>query len=196
MAKQPKGMFDAPIPGENYTSDTKNYPWHRPPEYTSLDDAIEAAAKKLTSKSGSVGVLTMIENGMTISHLTKTFILSGIGSGKWTLDFGLLMAGPVAHIMCLMAKAYDIDYEMGIDDEASHVPTKAFFKKLEEVDEEDAAEAGEEVMGQLDQVDMSGQSGGFMQMEGQAAETGGFMSDNPAEAMTNPEESAEAQGGY
>ena len=31
-------MFDAPIAGENFTSDTRNYPWHRPPEITDYDD--------------------------------------------------------------------------------------------------------------------------------------------------------------
>ena len=30
---QPSG----PIPGENFTSDERNYPWHRPPEYTDMD---------------------------------------------------------------------------------------------------------------------------------------------------------------
>ena len=30
---QPSG----PIPGENFTSDERNYPWHRPPEYTDTD---------------------------------------------------------------------------------------------------------------------------------------------------------------
>ena len=36
--------FDGPIPGENFTSETKNYPWHRPPEITDYDEALEFAA--------------------------------------------------------------------------------------------------------------------------------------------------------
>ena len=33
--------FDAPIPGENYTAETKNYPWHRPPDIVDYDEAID-----------------------------------------------------------------------------------------------------------------------------------------------------------
>lgn len=168
----PKGAFDGPIPGENYTSDTRNYPWHRPPEYDNLDKAIEAAAKKLTSKEGSVGVLTMIENGMPISALTQAFIMSGIGTGKWTLDYGLLMAGPVAHIMCLMAKAYDIPYELGVDNKP-RVPTKAFFDGLKEIDKKKAEAAGKEALGNMGEVNTNPETpkGGFMSMKAPGEET-------------------------
>lgn len=119
-----------PIPGENYTSDTKNYPWHRPPEYTNIDQAIEAVGKKLLSEEASPGVLTMLEMGMTVATITDAFLTSGIGAGKWTPDFALLLAGPTSHIICLMAEGYGIDYDLGIDDKRPK-PTSAFFKQLE-----------------------------------------------------------------
>lgn len=125
--------FAAPIPGANYTSDTKNYPWHRPPEVTNLDDAIELAFKKLTEENAASGLLTMIEMGSTIAELTHTFVLSGIGAGKWTPDFAILLAGPVSHIIYLMAKGYGLDPDMGIDQKI-RPPTKAFFKATEKDD--------------------------------------------------------------
>ena len=64
--------FDGPIPGENYTSDTKNYPWHRPPEYDDLDKAIEYIGKRLTNQEYAVGVLTMLEAGIPIVCLLYT----------------------------------------------------------------------------------------------------------------------------
>lgn len=120
-------MFDAPIPGANYTSDTKNYPWHRPPEITNLDDAIEVAFKKLTEENAATGILTMIEMGATVASLTHTFVMSGIGAGKWTPDFAILLAGPVSHIIYLMAKGYGLDPDMGLDQKVNP-PTKSFFK--------------------------------------------------------------------
>lgn len=110
-AKPPSG----PIPGENYTSDTKNYPWHRPPEITDFDTAIEVSTKQLMSEEGSSGLVTMLQAGMDIGTLTDTFVTSGIGSGKWTPDFAILLAGPVSHIIQLMAKGYGIDADLGID---------------------------------------------------------------------------------
>jgi hypothetical protein len=111
MMPNPNG----PIPGENYTSDTKNYPWHRPPEVTSLDQGISLSAKQLMDEEKSSGLLTMMQMGTPLSLLTDMFVTSGIGAGKWTPDFAILLAGPVSHIMMLMAKAHGIEPDLGID---------------------------------------------------------------------------------
>ena len=123
-------QITGPIPGENYTSDTKNYPWHRPPEYTNLDKAIEAIGKKLLSEEASAGILTMMKMGISVAALVDAFLTSGIGAGKWTPDFALMLAGPTSHIMCLMAEGYGVDYDLGIEDKRPR-PTTAFFKKVE-----------------------------------------------------------------
>lgn len=111
MMPNPNG----PIPGENYTSDTKNYPWHRPPEITNFDQGIELAAKQLMDEEKSSGLVTMMQMGTPISMLTDIFVTSGIGSGKWTPDFAILLSGPVSHIMMLMAKAEGFEPDLGIE---------------------------------------------------------------------------------
>lgn len=126
-------FFDAPIPGENYTSDTKNYPWHRPPQHTDLDSAIEDCFTKLTSEDSFMGLLTMIEMGVDIVSLTDMFVTAGIGAGKWTPDFAILLAGPVSHIIYLMAKGYGIECEMGLTEKKKPV-TKAFWQTMKEID--------------------------------------------------------------
>lgn len=126
-AKPPSG----PIPGENYTSDTKNYPWHRPPEVTSIDQAIEVSAKQLMSEEGSSGLVTMLQTGLDIATLTDTFVTSGIGAGKWTPDFAIMLAGPVSHIIQLMAKGYGIDADLGID-LPKNTHTVSYIKGIQE----------------------------------------------------------------
>lgn len=111
MMPNPNG----PIPGENFTSDPKNYPWKRPPEITNLDDGIQLAAKQLMDEEKSQGILTMMQMGTPLSILTDIFVTSGIGAGKWTPDFAILLAGPVSHIMMLMAKAEGFEPDLGID---------------------------------------------------------------------------------
>lgn len=111
----PVHPLSGPIPGENYTSDTKNYPWHRPPEVTNIDAAIELSAKQLMSEEGAPGLVTMLHAGIDIATLTQTFVMSGIGAGKWTPDFAILLAGPVSHMIYLMAKSEGIDADLGID---------------------------------------------------------------------------------
>ncbi len=123
--------FNGPIPGENYTSDTKNYPWHRPPEYTDLDEAIDGASRKLLSEEGSIGVTSMLHMGMDVATMVDAFLTSGIGAGKWTPDFAILMAGPVSHIICLMADADEIPYDLGLEDKVAK-PTQSYLKAVKE----------------------------------------------------------------
>lgn len=182
MAIDLKAM-DGPIPGENFTSDTKNYPWHRPPEYTDLDAAIEASFKKLTADEAAFGLLTVIEMGMTIAQVTETFLMSGIGSGKWTPDFAILMAGPVSHIIYLMAKGYGIDCDLGID-QKNKAPTTAFFKAAQ-IDKKKANVAGDDI--NLDQIKMNASGkGGFMGMNPEGESMKAEMSEDP---MHDQEES-------
>jgi hypothetical protein len=113
--KKKQIMPDGPIPGENYTSDTRNYPWHRPPEITDMDKAIEASIKQLSTTKGAYGLLNSLQAGVTIVQAADMFVTSGIGMGKWTPDFAILLAGPVARMMEIMAKTAGIKYSLGLD---------------------------------------------------------------------------------
>lgn len=133
---------NGPIPGENYTSDTKNYPWHRPPKFTDLDEAIEYSFKHLMANPQ--GLLTLMELGMPIVVLTELFLLNQMGKGMWTPDYMLLLAGPVAHIMYLMAKGYGIDPNMDIFKKQKFM-TGSFIKKLKKLDEKRVKSLGDKV---------------------------------------------------
>lgn len=141
--------FDGPIPGENYTSDTKNYPWHRPPEVTTLDDGIEASMKKLATREAVYGLLTALQGGVSVAQMTTTFITSGIGAGKWSVDLGILLAGPVSRIMQLLAEGYGIKYDMGLEEDA--IPTIEFFKNVK-IDPNKAVQVATDVATQTDEI--------------------------------------------
>lgn len=158
-----------PIPGENYTSDTKNYPWHRPPEINDLDTAVEAIMKQLATRETSYSLLTVLQAGVPVVTAADIFLTNGIGAGKWTPDIALLLAGPTAHIMKIMADDYGIQYDMGIDEDAP--PTIEFLKAKSEIDPKRAVNIAENVAGQVDsfkakaEQQMGKQMGGFAGME-------------------------------
>lgn len=119
-------LFSGPLPGENFLSDTRNQAWHKPPQFTSVDAAIEYSIQKLLDKKRSKQILTMLEMGVSVVQVTDIYLTAGMGQGKWTPDFALLMAGPVAHIVKMMADGYGIDYVMGLEDNEK-IPTKNYF---------------------------------------------------------------------
>lgn len=141
-----KNLMDGPIPGENFTSDTKNFPWHRPPEYTNLDDAIKYCMDFMLDDESSDSFITMIEMGMTIVDVAGLFALNGIGKGKWTPDYAVLLAGPIAHILVLMCKGYDIEYELGTEPTGKALGAYA-FKEMGKIKPKDA-EVAEELFGE------------------------------------------------
>lgn len=132
----PIDPFDGPIPGENYTSDVKNYPWHRPPEVSDLDDAIELASKRLTNPAVLPKILTMIEMKLPLVRIADIFATGGIGAGKWTPDMAIMLAGPLTHMLMILAKSYGIkDYNTGLDRNKKQFVTKAFFEEIGKINE-------------------------------------------------------------
>ena len=140
---------DAPIPGANYTSDTRNWPWHRPPDITDVDEALEHVIENLTETDAGMRYMSLIEAELPLTSVTDIIVTLGIGRGKWTPDFAILIAGPVTRLLEIMAKAYKIEYDLGIDDEPN-IATSVVYKRAIELseteDEEDTEEPVEETM--------------------------------------------------
>jgi hypothetical protein len=108
---------DMPIPGENYTSDTKNYPWHQPPEFSNVTDALDKMSLKLTQPKIARGIMAFADAGFPLVRITQMIIMEGIAQGKWTVDMGLLLAGPFCKIIEIMCDSYEIEYTLGLDED-------------------------------------------------------------------------------
>ena len=141
-------LLAGPIPGENFTSDTKNYPWHRPPEFDDLDKAIEYVSSKITKSNTSISLMALAKSGVPLVSLSQIILMQGMSRGKWSPDYALLMAGPVTHILSLMAKAGGFKYDLGIE-EKGPLYTEAYFEEMVKLDagEETATQAVGSVLG-------------------------------------------------
>lgn len=148
-------LLAGPIPGENFTSDIKNHPWHRPPEFDDLDMAIEYSAKKLTSQDASMSILTLLKNDVSVAAITDMYVTNGIMQGKWTVDYALLMAGPISEIIALLADGAKVKYRMGIED-TGPMFTNAFFEEMEELTEKE--EVAGDISGKAVELSISSQS--------------------------------------
>ena len=48
--------------------------------------------------------------------------MSAMTQGRFTLDFALLLAGPLAKYISILAEGYDVDYDMGVETEYMYFP--------------------------------------------------------------------------
>lgn len=174
---------NGPIPGENFTSDTKNYPWHQPPEFVDINKALDMLSVKLTDFKRANGILTMVEMGSPLTRVADMILTAGIGEGKWTPDFALLLAGPVTRMVELLCIGFEVDYEIGIEEDEDDFVTSTFFKEQHSLKEDasgfkilkeempDIKQEAEQAAGQGGESDL--QQSGFMAMKApqeQAAE--------------------------
>ena len=109
--------FDGPIPGENYTSDVRNYPWHRPPEFTDYVEIVDRAIHKLDDPKRTAFIIALLETGETIIDIVTGMTRIAVANGKMTIDMGILAAGPIARMIEVIAEKAEIDYERGWEQE-------------------------------------------------------------------------------
>lgn len=147
-------MFDAPIAGENFTSDTRNYPWHRPPEITDYDDGVDYLIEKLSEQEQAELTYSMLEIGLPITTVVSSMLMQGIAKGKFPIDLALLMAGPLARYIEIIANKNDIKYEMGVEEKNRQpiTPTSlkmalGIFEDDDEVEEVEVEESPEGAAG-------------------------------------------------
>lgn len=110
-------MFDGPIPGENYTSDTKNYPWHRPPDIADYDEAVEYVVEQISRPQALSAIVTLMEAGANLTSIVSMLNMVNISDGKYPIDLSILIAGPIARFLQIMAKKYDIPVTIGNEDD-------------------------------------------------------------------------------
>ena len=108
--------FDAPIAGANYTADTRNYPWHRPPEIVEYDEAVDYMINKIKEPEQHEIVFSLLEIDMQVSTVVSTLLMQGISKGKYPIDLAILLAGPLARYIGIIADSQGIKYDMGVGD--------------------------------------------------------------------------------
>lgn len=123
-----------PIPGANFTSDTKSQPWHQPPEFTDVNKALDMLSDKITNFKVANGLLTFVELGVPLFKVSQMILMQGIAEGKWTMDLALLLAGPLTRMIELICIGFDVEYDVGIYEDEDDFETGTFFQEKKKLD--------------------------------------------------------------
>lgn len=125
--------YAGPIPGANMTADRKSLPWHRPPLFSDVNKALDHASKNLTQWKTANSVLTIVELGIPLYKIAGLIVMAGVMKGKWTVDIGIMMVGPLTKIIELMCIGFNVKYELGIDEDDEDFLTGDYFKGLNDL---------------------------------------------------------------
>jgi len=114
MREQP--LLDAPIAGMSLTHELGARPWQNPPQYTTVDEAIEYYLERMSTDEFMDQLVDVMEMGVPITTLANTIQLSGVMEGKHTVDVGMLVMPLLMEMMMLIGDNADVNYDSGLTD--------------------------------------------------------------------------------
>lgn len=144
MAFRETSDFDAPVPGMGLTHELGARPWQTPPEFTTLEEALDYYIPRLTDKSYMGRLIDIMETKVPLTSIADTLTLGGVMQGLHTVDVAVLVNPILVELMEGIAKNAEIDYVVGDDEGTGDVPDSMILKKaMKDLDKIDMSEVVE-----------------------------------------------------
>lgn len=90
-------MFNGPIPGESLTREPGNAPWEQPPQYETVDKALNFYMSELEENDELLeDTLYILDQDFPLDLFVESLLLNGEMNGKHSFDVSFLIA-PVLH---------------------------------------------------------------------------------------------------
>lgn len=121
--------FNAPIAGESLTHELGARPWQTPPEFPTLEEALDFYLPRLSDREFAGRMLDILERGVPITALVETITLGGVLQGLHTIDVMVLVNPVLIELVEGLAQIADIEYKLGDVDE-SKAPDKQLMSKV------------------------------------------------------------------
>ena len=143
--------FDAPIPGMSLTHELGGRPWQTPPQFPSVDEAIQYYMESMSSDDFIDELMDVIELGVPLADLANTIQLAGVMEGKHSVDVGVLITPVIIEMLSFLAESAGVEYkiqaEVDRSDKISDAKMAKIIQKLELAEankEEDTKQETEE----------------------------------------------------
>ena len=151
MAEVNEVTLDAPIPGQSLTHEVGARPWQQPPQYPTVEGALDWYLSRFEQRDTTEELLNVIEMGIPLTVIANSFQLGAVLQGVHSIDVGILVTPILIEMMAYIAEQNDIEYKVGTEEEESPKPSdsliSAAIKGLEErgvVEDEDTEDEGVE----------------------------------------------------
>ena len=109
-------MFDAPIPGMSLTHELGARPWQSPPQYTTVDEAIEYYLERMSTDEFMAQMADVLEMNVPVTTLANTIQLASVMDGKHTVDVGMLVMPLLMEMIMLIGDNAGVKYDSGLTD--------------------------------------------------------------------------------
>lgn len=107
--------LEAPIPGHGLTAPLGGRPWQQPPQFTTVEQAIEFYTPKIMDEKFGSQLLDVIELGVPLTVIANALQTSSVMEGKHTIDVGILVLPVLVELMITLAEANEVPYKTGME---------------------------------------------------------------------------------
>jgi len=130
-------QFDYAIPGQGMTAEMGSRPWQNPPQYATVEQALEFYIPKLVSEETYDDLLDSMELGIPLTTMADTLQSAGVMQGLHTIDVGILVMPVIIEMLAYIGDDAGIDYNLGLkapidDNKISSTKIALAMKKMRE----------------------------------------------------------------
>lgn len=115
MAKLKEPIHDGPIAGMSLTTEPGNRPWEKPPQYATVDEAIQYYVPRITDPQFRDDILNVMEMGVPVTVIANAIQSGAVMQGKHNIDVGILVMPVIMELLAFIADSEDIEYVMGTE---------------------------------------------------------------------------------
>ncbi len=144
MANRNEPLLDAPIPGMSLTHELGARPWQNPPQYSTVDEAIEYYLSRMSTDEFNDQLVDIMEMGIPLTTIANILQTGSVMDGKHSVDIGMLVMPILMEMMMLIGDSAGIDYDSGLNDPNKVKTRPSLIAKLKKKLEDENQKPSEE----------------------------------------------------
>lgn len=115
MAQNYRKSFNAPIPGQSLTAELGARPWQHPPQYNTVEEAMDFYAPRILEPQFRDQLVDVMELGIPLTTIANSLQSGGVMQGKHTIDVGILIMPVLIEMLSYVGDEEGIEYTIGTE---------------------------------------------------------------------------------
>lgn len=170
MTKALEIPLDAPIAGQGLTHELGNRPWQQPPQFSTVEEAIQFHIPRIIDPDMQEDLMNVIETGVPLTIIAETLQSGAVMQGKHSVDVGILIIPVLMETLAYLAEEQGVKYNMGTKLKTDDTPSESSIalalnkirKKREEAGKEEPVSPMSQVEEEVVETEEPPKEGGLM----------------------------------
>ena len=125
MADMQEPLLDAPIAGQSLTAELGGRPWQQPPQYATVEQAIQYHVPRLINPEVLEDIMNVIETGIPLTVIAQSLQGGAVMQGKHSVDVGILITPVLMETLAYLAEEQGVEYNMGTELQTDDTPSES-----------------------------------------------------------------------